>query len=355
MINETVLLESKTLRDSVLDRTHVLDKVKALSLLPDGMHVTTAMVAAYFEVTADTVRQVKARHHDELTHNGMMTLQGSELARFKRDILSRYPGSYPQPRSSLTLYSRRAVLNIAMLLRDSTVAQEVRVYLLDMEYLARTQPVENSGNPSRPDTRSLDDRIDQRITQVLGTTVVPLFNALIETSGEHRRELISLRADVQRVEHRLTQHHARLRRLEALRADRAVAGGMASLDVMNGREFEQHVAALLRRDGCAEVAVQGGHRDRGVDIAARTADGRRVAVQCKRFAAHSSVGSADVQRFIGSAKVLHRADVALFVATSPFTRDALALAAECGITAVHRGLLERWNAGTALQVLQDLR
>ena len=121
---------------------------------------------------------------------------------------------------------------------------------------------------------------------------------------------------------------------------------------MNSREFEHHVAALLRRDGCTDVAVQGGHRDRGVDIVARTADGRRVAVRCKRFAPHSSVASADIQRFIGSAKVLHRADVSLFVATSPFTRDALALAAECGIAAVHRGLLERWNAGTALPVLR---
>ncbi|MFC5214137.1 hypothetical protein [Streptomyces coerulescens] len=50
MINESALLESKSLRDSVLERTDVLDRVKALSLLPDGMHVTTAMVATYFEV-----------------------------------------------------------------------------------------------------------------------------------------------------------------------------------------------------------------------------------------------------------------------------------------------------------------
>ncbi|MFF7161454.1 hypothetical protein ACFZBP_08690 [Streptomyces sp. NPDC008086] len=143
MIDQSALLESKSLRDSVLERTDVLDRVKALSLLPDGMHVTTAMVAAYFGVTAEAVRQLKARHHDELLCNGMVTLQGSELAQFKRDVLSRFPGGYPQPRSSLTLYPRRAVLNIAMLLRDSEVARQVRVYLLDMEYAARTQPVEN--------------------------------------------------------------------------------------------------------------------------------------------------------------------------------------------------------------------
>ncbi|WP_371238644.1 hypothetical protein [Streptomyces pimonensis] len=146
----------------MLDRTDVLDRVKALSLLPDGMHVTTAMAAAYFGVTTEAVRQLKARHREELSCNGMTTLHGPELARFERDVLSLFPGSYPQPRSSLTLYSRRAVLNIAMLLRDSHVARQVRTYLLDMEYPARTRPVEN---PPRPGTVLLDDRIDQRITR----------------------------------------------------------------------------------------------------------------------------------------------------------------------------------------------
>ncbi|MFJ4083975.1 hypothetical protein ACIP2Z_34130 [Streptomyces iakyrus] len=113
-----------------------------------------------------------------------------------------------------------------MLLRDSDVARQVRVYLLDMEYLARTQPVEN---PAPADTASLDARIDQRITHVLGRTVVPLFNTLIETSGEHRRELTALRAGVQRIEKRLQQHHTRLQRLEAPREGRPLAGVMAAV------------------------------------------------------------------------------------------------------------------------------
>ncbi|WP_327137228.1 hypothetical protein OG585_22660 [Streptomyces sp. NBC_01340] len=83
MINESALLESKSLRDSVLEQTDVLDRVKALSLLPDGMHVTTAMVAAYFGVTAEAIRQLKARHPGELASNGMVTLQGAELAKFR--------------------------------------------------------------------------------------------------------------------------------------------------------------------------------------------------------------------------------------------------------------------------------
>jgi hypothetical protein len=247
------------------------------------------------------------------------------------------------------LFSRRAVLNVAMLLRDSEVARQVRVYLLDMEYLARTQPVDNSV-PTGP--VSLDDRIDQRITQILGKTVVPMFNALIETSGEHRKELIALRAGVQRIERRLHQHHARLQRLEGVRDDRPSVGVMAAMDAMNGRAFERHIAKLLLRDGCTNVVVQGGRGDRGVDIIGLTADGRRLVVQCKRFAPYLNITSPDVQKFIGAAKVLYSAEVALYVATCPFTPEALSIAGEAGITAVHRGVLEEWSAGEPLKILE---
>lgn len=212
MIDQTALLESKTLRNSVLDRTDVLDRVKALSLLPDGVHVTTAMVAVYFEVADTVINNLLSRHREELESNGLRVLRGPELREFKELNLSSQNNGCPQPRSSLAVWSRRAVLNVAMLLRDSEVARQVRTYLLDMEYLARTQPAENL---ARTDHLSLDDRIDQRIAQVLGKTVVPMFNALIETSGEHRREMIALRSGVQHIERRLQQHHARLRRLES--------------------------------------------------------------------------------------------------------------------------------------------
>ncbi|MGW1539509.1 hypothetical protein ACWCPM_04365 [Streptomyces sp. NPDC002309] len=89
---------------------------------------------------------------------------------------------------------------------------------------------------------SLDDRIDQRITHILGKTVVPMFNALIETSGEHRSELIALRAGVQRIEQRLHQHHTRLKRLEGVRDDRPTVGVMAAMGAMNGRTFERHIS-----------------------------------------------------------------------------------------------------------------
>ncbi|MEU7470386.1 restriction endonuclease [Streptomyces sp. NPDC044984] len=346
MIDESALLESKTLRSSVLDRTDVLDKVKALSLLPDGMHVTTAMVAAYFGVTVEAIRQLKARHRKELSSNGMLTLQGPELARFKRDILSRYPGGYPQPRSSLTLYSRRSVLNVAMLLRDSHVARQVRTYLLDMEYSTRTQPVDNL---PRPDTVLLDDRIDQRITHILGKTVVPMFNALIAASGEHRRELIELREDIENVERVLCRHHRRISTLEeGIPADRA----RDSIAAMTWQAFERHVADLLRRDGCGDVVVRQTCVDRGVDITARTADGRTVAVRCKNRAGHRSVPSSDMRRFTGAVRAVERVDVALFVTTSYFSHEAQAIADLGGVLTVNRTELEAWSAGAPLKALR---
>ncbi|MDT9690834.1 restriction endonuclease [Streptomyces sp. P9(2023)] len=198
MINEVVLLESRAMRAGVAERTEVLDRVKALSLLPDGMHVTTAMVAAYFAVGITAIRSLIADHRDELEANGYRVLTGTELSSFKE--LSYIPSQAP----SLALFSRQTVLNVAMLLRDSEVARQVRRYLLDMEYMARTrEPVDNS---TESGSASLSDQIDERITHILGKTVVPMFNALIETAGEHRRELISLRQDVERIERKLSDH-----------------------------------------------------------------------------------------------------------------------------------------------------
>ncbi|WP_217141390.1 restriction endonuclease [Streptomyces sp. AC627_RSS907] len=346
MINETALPESPALRSSVLERTDVLDRVKALSLLPDGMHVTTAMVATYFEVTAEAIRQLVKRHRTELESNGLIVLRGADLRKFESDNMSRSLGSYPQARRSLTVYSRRAVLNIAMLLRDSAVARHVRTYLLDAEYVARTQPVEN---PVPTDALPLDDHIDQRITHILGKTVVPMFNALIAASGEHRRELIELREDIENVERKLCWHH---RRLAGLEGEAPADDVRATLDAMTWQAFEHHVAGLLRRDGCVDVVVRKARTDRGIDITGRTADGRTVAVQCKNRAGRWTVPSADMQKFAGATRAIDHVDIALFVATCNFSHESEAIAKLCGVITVNRDELEAWSAGVRLTALR---
>ncbi|MFE7128104.1 hypothetical protein [Streptomyces sp. NPDC057617] len=139
---EGALLESQTLRVEHLGRVDALDKIKALVMLPDGIHVRTEDVARYFEVSTDVVRQLTARHRAELVENGMRVLRGADLRLYHSDMVSLWGSeaakSYPQAATQLTLYTRRAVLNIAMLLRDSDIARCVRTYLLDAEDELRT-------------------------------------------------------------------------------------------------------------------------------------------------------------------------------------------------------------------------
>ncbi|MFE0033172.1 hypothetical protein [[Kitasatospora] papulosa] len=137
MPTEVALLESPALRVEQMGRVEALDKVKSLVMLPDGIHLRTEDVARYFEVSAEVVRKLTQRHRAEVEENGLRLLRGAELRVFHRDMVSLRGGeqavSFPQAPTQLTLFTRRTVLNVAMLLRDSDIARSVRTHLLDAE------------------------------------------------------------------------------------------------------------------------------------------------------------------------------------------------------------------------------
>ncbi|MFJ8865974.1 hypothetical protein ACIRD6_09455 [Streptomyces sp. NPDC102473] len=156
MPTEVALLESPALRVEQMDRVETLDKVKSLVMLPDGIHLRTEEVARYFEVSTASVRRLTDRHQQELFSNGMKVLRGAELRSFHSDMVSLWKGeapeSYPQAATQLRLYTRRTVLNVAMLLRDSDIARSVRTHLLDAE----------------EDLRSSYVSLDRRVTRIEG-------------------------------------------------------------------------------------------------------------------------------------------------------------------------------------------
>lgn len=115
-------------RDQLADRTDVLDKVGVLRCLPDNLHATTDMVAEFYEVPVESIRQTVKRNREELDDDGYRVLSRSE---FESDIAS-LSNLDPKVRS-VGLYPRRAILRIGMLLRDSAVARQVRDYLLNAE------------------------------------------------------------------------------------------------------------------------------------------------------------------------------------------------------------------------------
>lgn len=139
MIDTTALdltaAASRSQRDALAARVDVLDKVGVLRTLPDDLHVTTDMVAEYYEVSLDLVRRVVADNRWELDTDGYRVASRSG---FESEFGSL---SNLDPRArQIALFPRRAVLRIGMLLRDSAVARRVRDMLLDAEASAAPMP-----------------------------------------------------------------------------------------------------------------------------------------------------------------------------------------------------------------------
>lgn len=118
------------------------------------------------------------------------------------------------------------------------------------------------------------------------------------------------------------------KRRERRRKKRVPWEELQDLLALDAHQFEQAVAAIIRELGGRQVRVTGRSGDLSVDITFRDGDGKSIAVQCKRYTPPARVGSVEVQQFIGMAKLHHKADAAIYVTTSDYTRGALQLAAQ---------------------------
>lgn len=137
-------------------------------------------------------------------------------------------------------------------------------------------------------------------------------------------------------------------RLEAI-AEAKRHRDLATLDKMSGQAFEGHVTGLCLRDGLEIVRDGGGAGDLGADVIARAPDGRLIVIQCKRYKAESAVSGPDMQRFLGTVRTVHNADVAVFVTTARrFTRQARQLAVSHDVILMDRNRLALWNSGSNL-------
>jgi restriction system protein len=112
---------------------------------------------------------------------------------------------------------------------------------------------------------------------------------------------------------------------------------MAAIDAMTGTEFENYVAARLRRAGW-QVDFTRATGDYGVDLIA-VKDGKSVAVQCKRYG--QPVGVAAVQQVVSGARH-HDCTKSIVVSNQEFTRAARQLAYTHGCQLIGRRTLESW-------------
>lgn len=146
-IQQTELLltetKQKELGEQYIDRVDVLEKVKSLIMLPDVELMTVAQVADFYEVDVDTVQRVYQRNRAEIKEDGVIGLSSKYLIEqnVQLDVVNRTK-TYAEvefkdgtklilPNRGIKAFSKRAVLRIGMLLRDSKVAKEVRTQLLN--------------------------------------------------------------------------------------------------------------------------------------------------------------------------------------------------------------------------------
>ena len=156
-------LMSRELRDSLSKRTDVLEKVKHLLLLPGIEMMTSKQVAEYFGVTTDMLKQVYVYNRAEIDNDGVMMMKPCDFDKLADDD---FRGNNELPlkndenhpvyvrvktgkrgstsflledgtiveiqNAGVRCFSSRAILRIAMLLRDSEVAKEVRTQLLNV-------------------------------------------------------------------------------------------------------------------------------------------------------------------------------------------------------------------------------
>lgn len=125
---ENDLVENKKLREKNLERLDVLDKVGNIILFPNTESMTTKLVSRYYEIEVKTLQKVIERNKKELELNGMVLKSHAEIKEIlKADDVS----TLEIPRRGTYFFSKRAVLNIGMLLTESEIALEVRNQILN--------------------------------------------------------------------------------------------------------------------------------------------------------------------------------------------------------------------------------
>lgn len=141
-MNENELLTNAKRREENMNRIEVLDAVGTLLSLPNTELYTTEMVANYYGVPVETIYSVLHQNTEELSNNGYSIMKKENLLTLKIkvktkrggfDILDAYNNIVATGNNKgIATFTKRTVLNVGMLLRDSEIAKEIRSRLLDI-------------------------------------------------------------------------------------------------------------------------------------------------------------------------------------------------------------------------------
>lgn len=137
------ILEKEELRQEILNNNrslNIMNNYKTITTINNMEYETLDRVAEYFEVDYNCIKRLIQRHKEELINNGLLILNGNKTRKIlveNKILLTNYRGYFISDNrrfanKSNTLVNKRCFLNIAMLLRDSKVAQEIRSKILSI-------------------------------------------------------------------------------------------------------------------------------------------------------------------------------------------------------------------------------
>lgn len=137
------ILEKEELRQEILNNNrslNIMEEYKTITTINNMEYETLDRVAEYFEVDYDCIKKLIQNNKRELIKNGLLILKGRETREFlvrENNSPTNYRGYFivdnrKFANKSNTLVNKRCFLNMAMLLRDSKVAQDIRSKILDI-------------------------------------------------------------------------------------------------------------------------------------------------------------------------------------------------------------------------------
>lgn len=184
-INEGIIDLKERKLQMTEDNIHKLELVKEILMLGKTDLMTVKMCAEYFEVNLSTLEMVIVNNREELEENGYKVYNYNELkSKFQNPNVL---GIKRFPNRGKALLTKRTLLNIGMLLRDSRVAKELRRRILDIVHDAEeTEIVNNVINEIRTEQEISQDMLQAIMSgdlvkeSLLKTELLNLKNKRIE-------------------------------------------------------------------------------------------------------------------------------------------------------------------------------
>ena len=120
------LLNNQNEREIIMneERLEVLDKVKKLIMLKGTEYMTLEQVADYYEVQKHTIETIKSRNKEELESNGMKLYSRNDIKNLIGEEEVKLEITIPN--RGMILFSKRAILNVALLLKDNMIANKIK-------------------------------------------------------------------------------------------------------------------------------------------------------------------------------------------------------------------------------------